>query len=313
LSAGQPRRPPDGGAGCGAAWRRARGARAGAGSVPRRGVSSPAFGRGCSHGRRTCGYAFGFLVCLFAALWGAPPRPLPSRPRLQPGGPCASSTRTGCSTRMRWRPGGALRPSVPPAVGRRTGRRGRGGVSPQGGRFSKPAPRKGFRCRMTGGLPVGVPPAEGWGEIPRRGTDPYRQQAHRTAPGRAGHLQARPAVGDTPPPAGSRPTGPRGTEARPAVGDTADRPPGRKGVRHADVPLAPRERYGILPLRSRVTATQAPARCPATLRPWRGAPGDDRAVSSKAYGKRGKREPPHEQANALGRSAPSSHPSLFTV
>ncbi len=34
-------------------------------------------------------------------------------------------------------------------------------------------------------------------------------------------------------------------------------------------------------------SAKAPARCPATLRPWRGAPGDDQAVSSKAHGKRG--------------------------
>ncbi|GAB3178522.1 hypothetical protein GCM10027162_29680 [Streptomyces incanus] len=32
---------------------------------------------------------------------------------------------------------------------------------------------------------------------------------------------------------------------------------------------------------------QAPAGCPATLRPWRGAPGEDQAVSSRARGKRG--------------------------
>ncbi|GGU24619.1 hypothetical protein GCM10010244_58830 [Streptomyces coeruleorubidus] len=32
---------------------------------------------------------------------------------------------------------------------------------------------------------------------------------------------------------------------------------------------------------------EAPADCPATLRPWRGAPGEDQAVVSKVYGKRG--------------------------
>ncbi|AJE86113.1 hypothetical protein SLNWT_5737 [Streptomyces albus] len=32
---------------------------------------------------------------------------------------------------------------------------------------------------------------------------------------------------------------------------------------------------------------QAPARCPATLRPWRGAPGEDQAADSKVCGKRG--------------------------
>jgi hypothetical protein len=32
---------------------------------------------------------------------------------------------------------------------------------------------------------------------------------------------------------------------------------------------------------------KAPARCPATLRPWRGALGEDQAVRSKACGKRG--------------------------
>ncbi|GAA3995710.1 hypothetical protein GCM10022232_35240 [Streptomyces plumbiresistens] len=32
---------------------------------------------------------------------------------------------------------------------------------------------------------------------------------------------------------------------------------------------------------------EAPADCPATLRPWRGAPGEDQVVGSKAYGKRG--------------------------
>ncbi|EFF90598.1 hypothetical protein SSTG_00916 [Streptomyces sp. e14] len=31
----------------------------------------------------------------------------------------------------------------------------------------------------------------------------------------------------------------------------------------------------------------APAGCPATLRPWRGAPGEDQAVGSEVYGKRG--------------------------
>ncbi|BCM66354.1 hypothetical protein EASAB2608_01688 [Streptomyces sp. EAS-AB2608] len=32
---------------------------------------------------------------------------------------------------------------------------------------------------------------------------------------------------------------------------------------------------------------EAPADCPATLRPWRGAPGEDQAVHSKVHGKRG--------------------------
>ncbi|GHI08316.1 hypothetical protein Scel_66370 [Streptomyces cellostaticus] len=32
---------------------------------------------------------------------------------------------------------------------------------------------------------------------------------------------------------------------------------------------------------------EAPADCPATLRPWRGAPGEDQAVGSEVYGKRG--------------------------
>lgn len=32
---------------------------------------------------------------------------------------------------------------------------------------------------------------------------------------------------------------------------------------------------------------EAPADCPATLRPWRGAPGEDQAVDSKVHGKRG--------------------------
>ncbi|CAD5940260.1 conserved protein of unknown function [Streptomyces sp. KY75] len=36
-----------------------------------------------------------------------------------------------------------------------------------------------------------------------------------------------------------------------------------------------------------MTATTAPARCPATLRPWRGAPGEDQAVGSEVCGKRG--------------------------
>lgn len=30
---------------------------------------------------------------------------------------------------------------------------------------------------------------------------------------------------------------------------------------------------------------EAPADCPATLRPWRGAPGEDQAVGSEVYGK----------------------------
>ncbi|PKW07313.1 hypothetical protein SAMN05428944_5621 [Streptomyces sp. 1222.5] len=32
---------------------------------------------------------------------------------------------------------------------------------------------------------------------------------------------------------------------------------------------------------------EAPADCPATLRPWRGAPGEDQVVDSKVHGKRG--------------------------
>ncbi|GAA3811888.1 hypothetical protein GCM10023083_52820 [Streptomyces phyllanthi] len=32
---------------------------------------------------------------------------------------------------------------------------------------------------------------------------------------------------------------------------------------------------------------KAPAGCPATLRPWRGAPGEDQVVGDNAYGKRG--------------------------
>lgn len=32
---------------------------------------------------------------------------------------------------------------------------------------------------------------------------------------------------------------------------------------------------------------EAPADCPATLRPWRGAPGEDQAVGSEVCGKRG--------------------------
>ncbi|GAA3789924.1 hypothetical protein GCM10022403_025250 [Streptomyces coacervatus] len=32
---------------------------------------------------------------------------------------------------------------------------------------------------------------------------------------------------------------------------------------------------------------EAPADCPATLRPWRGAPGEDQAVGTDVYGKRG--------------------------
>ncbi|GGR65864.1 hypothetical protein Srubr_16950 [Streptomyces rubradiris] len=37
---------------------------------------------------------------------------------------------------------------------------------------------------------------------------------------------------------------------------------------------------------------EAPADCPATLRPWRGAPGEDQAVDSKVHGKRGSLVPP---------------------
>ncbi|CAK7285293.1 conserved hypothetical protein [Streptomyces misionensis JCM 4497] len=36
---------------------------------------------------------------------------------------------------------------------------------------------------------------------------------------------------------------------------------------------------------------EAPADCPATLRPWRGAPGEDQVVGSEVYGKRGPLEP----------------------
>ena len=32
---------------------------------------------------------------------------------------------------------------------------------------------------------------------------------------------------------------------------------------------------------------EAPAGCPATLRPWRGAPGEDQVVDSNVHGKRG--------------------------
>ncbi|GHE90714.1 hypothetical protein GCM10017776_03450 [Streptomyces griseoluteus] len=63
----------------------------------------------------------------------------------------------------------------------------------------------------------------------------------------------------------------------------------------------------------------APAGCPATLRPWRGAPGEDQAVAQKVYGKRGPLENQgswsyegaffREQANALGPPSPASaHP-----
>ncbi|SCD60081.1 hypothetical protein GA0115242_109646 [Streptomyces sp. SolWspMP-5a-2] len=37
---------------------------------------------------------------------------------------------------------------------------------------------------------------------------------------------------------------------------------------------------------------EAPADCPATLRPWRGAPGEDQAVGSEVHGKRGPLVPP---------------------
>lgn len=37
---------------------------------------------------------------------------------------------------------------------------------------------------------------------------------------------------------------------------------------------------------------QAPAGCPATLRPWRGAPGEDQVVGSEVHGKRGPLEKP---------------------
>ena len=69
-----------------------------------------------------------------------------------------------------------------------------------------------------------------------------------------------------------------------------------------------------------MTATTAPARCPATLRPWRGAPGEDQAAGSEVCGKRGPlgivvRHPlgswsqgaSCEQANAIGPTPFSAH------
>ncbi|MGX1031005.1 hypothetical protein RKD38_005686 [Streptomyces ambofaciens] len=66
---------------------------------------------------------------------------------------------------------------------------------------------------------------------------------------------------------------------------------------------------------------EAPADCPATLRPWRGAPGEDQVVDSKVHGKRGPlakpgvlgrlRESPREPANAIGPQSPASARPLF--
>ena len=61
---------------------------------------------------------------------------------------------------------------------------------------------------------------------------------------------------------------------------------------------------------------QAPARCPATLLPWRGAPGDDQAAGSEVCGKRGSlaRDPGcrgrslRDSANAIGPDGPFSAP-----
>ncbi|GAA2456510.1 hypothetical protein GCM10010421_57240 [Streptomyces glaucus] len=47
------------------------------------------------------------------------------------------------------------------------------------------------------------------------------------------------------------------------------------------------DRFAYVPAQVMSDSHQAPAGCPATLRPWRGAPGEDQAAVSKVCGKRG--------------------------
>ncbi|GAA2514221.1 hypothetical protein GCM10010276_72800 [Streptomyces longisporus] len=53
-----------------------------------------------------------------------------------------------------------------------------------------------------------------------------------------------------------------------------------------------RDHFTYVPVQVMSDSHEAPADCPATLRPWRGAPGEDQAVGSEVYGKRGPLEQP---------------------
>ncbi|GAA2402769.1 hypothetical protein GCM10010378_51940 [Streptomyces viridochromogenes] len=47
------------------------------------------------------------------------------------------------------------------------------------------------------------------------------------------------------------------------------------------------DHLGTFPYQVMSDSHEAPADCPATLRPWRGAPGEDQAAGSEVCGKRG--------------------------